>query len=114
MIAANEQTFADMLPIKLDALKHADEANAINSMVTKLESFWDKGEFMEDQTQKLLAELIRQALIRIHTDDQGVDAALYSAINILQEQNIVHNIVSSLQWLILNYISEIFWVYAVK
>ena len=52
---------------------------------------------MEDQTQKLLAELIRQALIRIHTDDQGVDAALYSAINILQEQNIVHNIISSLQ-----------------
>ena len=69
---------------------------------------------MEDQTQKLLAELIRQALIRIHTDDQGVDAALYSAINILQEQNIVHNIVSSLQWLTLSYISEIFWVYAVK
>ena len=69
---------------------------------------------MEDQTQKLLAELIRQALIRIHTDDQGVDAALYSAINILQEQNIVHNIVSSLQWLTLSYISELFWVYAVK
>ena len=41
MIAANEQTFADMLPIKLDALKHADEANAINSMVAKLESFLD-------------------------------------------------------------------------
>ena len=69
---------------------------------------------MEDQTQKLLAELIRQALIRIHTDDQGVDAALYSAINILQEQNIIHNIVSSLQWLTLSYIFEIFWVYAVK
>ena len=53
---------------------------------------------MEDQTQKLLAELIRQALIRIHSHDQGVDAALYSAINILQEQNIINNIASSLQW----------------
>ena len=47
---------------------------------------------MEDQTQKLLAELIRQALIRIHSHDQGVDAALYSAINVLQEQNIINNI----------------------
>ena len=53
---------------------------------------------MEDQTQRLLAELIRQALIRIHSHDQGVDAALYSAINILQEQNIINNIASSLQW----------------
>ena len=53
---------------------------------------------MEDQTQKLLAELIRQALIRIHSHDQGVDAALYSAINVLQEQNIINNIASTLQW----------------
>jgi len=29
VIAANDQTFADMLLITLDALKHADEANAI-------------------------------------------------------------------------------------
>ena len=52
---------------------------------------------MEDQTQRLLAELIRQALIRIHNHDQGVDAALYSAINVLQEQNIINNIASTLQ-----------------
>ena len=78
-------------------MKHADEANAIYLNFAKLQWQYVKDWFMEDQTQKLLAELIRQALIRIHTDDQGVDAALYSAINILQEQNIIHNIASSLQ-----------------
>jgi len=37
VIAANEQTFEDMLLIPLDALKQADEANAIYLYFTKLE-----------------------------------------------------------------------------
>ena len=52
---------------------------------------------MEDQTQALLAELIRQALLRIHSGDAGVDSALYRAIYTLQEQNIIENIASTMQ-----------------
>jgi len=37
VIAANDQTFADMLLISLDGLKHADEANAIYLKFLKLE-----------------------------------------------------------------------------
>ncbi len=52
---------------------------------------------LEDQTQALLAELIRQALIRIHSQDSGADVALYKAIHMLQEQNIINHVASSLQ-----------------
>ena len=52
---------------------------------------------LEDQTQALLAELIRQALIRIHSGEAGADSALYRAIYTLQEQNIIENIASTLQ-----------------
>tara|TARA_B100000459_G_scaffold67655_1_gene37360 strand:+ start:604 stop:801 length:198 start_codon:yes stop_codon:yes gene_type:complete len=52
---------------------------------------------LEDQTQALLAELIRQALIRIHNGEAGADSALYRAIYTLQEQNIIENIASTLQ-----------------
>ena len=52
---------------------------------------------LEDQTQALLAELIRQALIRIHSSEAGADSALYRAIYTLQEQNIIENIASTLQ-----------------
>ena len=63
-----------------------------NGIMTKLEE-----QVLEDQTQALLAELIRQALIRIHSPESGADVALYKAIHILQEQNIINNIASSLQ-----------------
>jgi hypothetical protein len=52
---------------------------------------------LEDQTQALLAELIRQALIRIHSGEAGADSALYRAIYTLQEQNIIENIASTMQ-----------------
>jgi len=52
---------------------------------------------LEDQTQALLAELIRQALIRIHSGEAGADSALYRAIYTLQEQNIIENITSTMQ-----------------
>ena len=52
---------------------------------------------MEDQTQALLVELIRQALLRIHSGEAGVDSALYRAIYILQEQNIIDNIALTMQ-----------------
>ena len=52
---------------------------------------------LEDQTQALLAELIRQALLRIHSGEAGADSALYRAIYTLQEQNIIENIASTLQ-----------------
>ena len=52
---------------------------------------------LEDQTQALLAELIRQALIRIHSQDSGADVALYKAIHMLQEQNIINHVASILQ-----------------
>ena len=52
---------------------------------------------VEDQTQALLAELIRQALLRIHSGEAGVDSALYRAIYTLQEQNIIENIASTMQ-----------------
>ena len=52
---------------------------------------------MEEQTQGLFAELIRQALIQIHSGNPDVNIALYKAINILQEQNIIENVASSVQ-----------------
>ena len=52
---------------------------------------------MEDQTQDLFAELIRQALIQIHSGNPDVNLALYKAIHALQEQNILENIASSIQ-----------------
>ena len=52
---------------------------------------------MEGQTQDLFAELIRQALFQIHSGNPDVNLALYKAINVLQEQNILENVASSLQ-----------------
>ena len=52
---------------------------------------------MKDQTQDLFAELIRQALVQIHSGNPDVNLALYKAINALQEQNILDKVVSSIQ-----------------
>ena len=52
---------------------------------------------MEEQTQHLFAELIKQALVQIHSGNPDVNIALYKAIHILQEQNIIENVVSSIQ-----------------
>ena len=52
---------------------------------------------MKDQTQDLFAELIRQALVQIHSGNPDVNLALYKAIHALQEQNILENVVSSIQ-----------------
>ena len=52
---------------------------------------------MEEQTQDLFAELIRQALVQIHSGNPDVNLALYKAIHILQEQNILENVASSIQ-----------------
>ena len=50
---------------------------------------------MEGQTQDLFAELIRQALVQIHSGNPDVNLALYKAIHVLQEQNILENVTSS-------------------
>ena len=71
-----------------------DEVPKIMRNVRLKKSFLSK---LEDQTQALLAELIRQALIRIHSGEAGADSALYRAIYTLQEQNIIENIASTLQ-----------------
>ena len=52
---------------------------------------------VEGQTEDLFAELIRQALIQIHNGNPDVNLALYKAIHILQEQNILENVASSIQ-----------------
>ena len=52
---------------------------------------------MEGDTQDLFAELIRQALVQIHSGNPDVNLALYKAINVLQEQNILDNMISSIQ-----------------
>ena len=52
---------------------------------------------MEGQTQDLFAELIRQALVQIHSGNPDVNLALYKAIYVLQEQNILENVASSIQ-----------------
>ena len=52
---------------------------------------------MEGQTQDLFAELIRQALVQIHSGNPDVNLALYKAIHVLQEQNILENMKSSFQ-----------------
>ena len=52
---------------------------------------------MEGQTQDLFAELIRQALVQIHSGNPDVNLALYKAIHVLQEQNILENVRSSIQ-----------------
>ena len=52
---------------------------------------------MEGQTQDLFAELIRQALVQIHSGHPDVNLALYKAIHVLQEQNILENVASSIQ-----------------
>jgi hypothetical protein len=52
---------------------------------------------LQDQTQSLLAELIRQALIQIHSGNPDTNLVLYKAIHILQEQNIIENVASSFQ-----------------
>ena len=52
---------------------------------------------MEGDTQDLFAELIRQALVQIHSGNPDVNLALYKAINVLQEQNIIDNMISSIQ-----------------
>ena len=52
---------------------------------------------MEGQTQDLFAELIRQALVQIHSGNPNVNLALYKAIHVLQEKNIIENIASSIQ-----------------
>ena len=52
---------------------------------------------MEGQTQDLFAELIRQALVQIHSGNPDVNLALYKAIHVLQEQNILENVASTIQ-----------------
>ena len=52
---------------------------------------------MEGQTQDLFAELIRQALVQIHSGNPDVNLALYKAIHVLQEQNILENMTTSFQ-----------------
>ena len=52
---------------------------------------------MEGLTQDLFAELIRQALVQIHSGNPDVNLALYKAIHVLQEQNILENVASSIQ-----------------
>jgi len=52
---------------------------------------------MEGDTQDLFAELIRQALVQIHSGNPDVNLALYKAIYLLQEQNIIDNMISSIQ-----------------
>ena len=52
---------------------------------------------MEEQTKDLFAELIRQALLQIHSGNPDVNLVLYKAIHVLQEQNIIENVTSSIQ-----------------